>query len=74
MGTMAEGSSDPVAGRGGADAAAGRIPGPLGGNLLRHAHRNARDYERLVQHCGAPITWAAITLITLRIAQKEACP
>lgn len=36
-----------------------------------HAHRHARDCERLVQHSEALITWAAITLMTRRITQKK---
>ncbi|MFM9499492.1 IS5 family transposase [Streptomyces galilaeus] len=38
---------------------------------LMHARRHARDYERLVQHSEALITWAAITLMTRRITQKK---
>lgn len=37
---------------------------------LMHARRHARDYERLVQHSEALITWAAITLMTRRLSQK----
>lgn len=37
--------------------------------LDMHASRHARDYERLVQHSESPITWAAITLLTHRIAR-----
>lgn len=39
---------------------------PYGGN----AH--ARDYERLIQHSETLITWAAITLITRRLARNGA--
>ncbi|CAM5618763.1 hypothetical protein GCM10010343_12030 [Streptomyces avidinii] len=38
---------------------------------LMHARRHARDYERLVQHSEALITWAVITLMTRRIAQRK---
>lgn len=36
---------------------------------LMHARRRARDYERLVQHSEALITWDAITLTTRRITR-----
>jgi hypothetical protein len=39
-----------------------------------HARRHARDYERLVQHSETLITWAAITLMTRRLARKGATP
>lgn len=39
-----------------------------------HARRHARDYERLVQHSEALITWAAITLMTRRITQQKKTP
>lgn len=38
---------------------------------LMHARRHARDYERLVQQSEALITWAAITLMTRRIAHQD---
>jgi hypothetical protein len=41
---------------------------------MMRARRHARDYERLVQHSEALITWAAITLMTRRLAQKGATP
>lgn len=34
------------------------------------ARRNARDYERLPEVSEAVITWAAIRLMTRRLAQK----
>jgi transposase len=37
---------------------------------MMHARRHARDYERLVQHSETLITWAAITLMTKRLARK----
>ena len=39
---------------------------------MMHARRHARDYERLVQHSETLITWAAITLMTRRLARKGA--
>jgi transposase len=36
---------------------------------LSHARRLVRDYERLPQHSEALITWAAITLMTRRLAR-----
>jgi hypothetical protein len=39
-----------------------------------HARRHARDYERLIQHSETLITWAAITLMTRRLARKGATP
>lgn len=36
-----------------------------------HARRHARDYERLVQHAGSLIAWAAITLMTRRPTRKR---
>lgn len=36
---------------------------------MMHARRHARDYERLVQHSETLITWAAITLMTRRLAR-----
>ncbi|WP_369696692.1 IS5 family transposase [Streptomyces sp. XD-27] len=36
---------------------------------IMHARRHARDYERLVQHSETLITWAAITLMTRRLAR-----
>ena len=41
---------------------------------MMHARRHARDYERLVQHSETLITWAAITLMTRRLARKGATP
>lgn len=38
---------------------------------MMNARPHARDYERLVQHSEALITWAAITLMTRRITQKK---
>lgn len=38
---------------------------------IMQARRHARDYERLVQHSEALITWAALTLMTRRITQKK---
>ncbi len=38
---------------------------------MMHARRHARDYERLVQHSETLITWAAITLMTRRIARTK---
>ncbi len=35
---------------------------------MMHARRHARDYERLIQHSETLITWAAITLMTRRLA------
>ncbi|GLX40719.1 hypothetical protein Sros01_67920 [Streptomyces roseochromogenus] len=37
---------------------------------LMHARRHARDYERLVQHSEALITWAAISLMTRRLTSR----
>lgn len=37
---------------------------------ITQARRHARDYERLVQHSEALITWAAITLMTRRITRR----
>ncbi|WP_413229656.1 hypothetical protein [Kitasatospora purpeofusca] len=36
-----------------------------------NARRHARDYERLIQHSESLITWAAITLMTRRITQRQ---
>ncbi|MFF7601517.1 hypothetical protein [Streptomyces mirabilis] len=36
-----------------------------------HAHRYARDYERLVQHAEFLNPWAAITLMTRRLTQGK---
>jgi transposase len=41
---------------------------------MMHARRHARDYERLIQHSETLITWAAITLMTRRLARKGATP
>ncbi|GHF41677.1 hypothetical protein GCM10010359_50440 [Streptomyces morookaense] len=41
---------------------------------MMHARRHARDYERLVQHSETLITWAAITLMTRRLARKGVTP
>ncbi|WP_311033386.1 IS5 family transposase [Streptomyces luomodiensis] len=41
---------------------------------MMHARRHARDYERLVQHSETLITWAAITLMSRRLARKGATP
>ncbi|MFJ4188164.1 IS5 family transposase [Kitasatospora sp. NPDC089509] len=38
---------------------------------VMHARRHARDYERLVQHSESLITWAAVTLMTRRITQRQ---
>lgn len=38
---------------------------------ITQARRHTRDYERLVQHSEALITWAAITLMTRRITQEK---
>ncbi len=38
---------------------------------IMHARRHARDYERLIQHSESLITWAAITLMTRRITQRQ---
>ncbi|GAA0325328.1 hypothetical protein GCM10010302_75550 [Streptomyces polychromogenes] len=38
---------------------------------IMHARRHARDYERLIQHSGSLITWAAITLMTRRITPRQ---
>lgn len=38
---------------------------------MMHARRHARDYERLVQHSESLITWAAITLMTRRLARVK---
>jgi hypothetical protein len=38
---------------------------------MMHARRHARDYERLVQHSETLITWAAITLMTRRLARNR---
>ncbi|MGW3240450.1 hypothetical protein ACWDAY_33470, partial [Streptomyces olivaceus] len=35
---------------------------------MMNARRHARDYERLIQHSETLITWAAITLMTRRLA------
>lgn len=37
---------------------------------MMHARRHARDYERLIQHSETLITWAAITLMTRRLARS----
>jgi hypothetical protein len=39
---------------------------------IMHARRHARDYERLIQHSGSLITWAAITFMTSRITHRSA--
>ncbi|GAA1339857.1 hypothetical protein GCM10009647_083230 [Streptomyces sanglieri] len=41
---------------------------------MMNARRHARDYERLIQHSETLITWAAITLMTRRLARKGATP
>ena len=41
---------------------------------MMHVRRHARDYERLIQHSETLITWAAITLMTRRLARKGATP
>ncbi|MBX9399622.1 IS5 family transposase [Streptomyces sp. TRM72054] len=41
---------------------------------MMHARRHARDYERLIQHSETLITWAAITLMTRRLARKGTTP
>ncbi|MDP9863875.1 hypothetical protein J2S55_003141 [Streptosporangium brasiliense] len=41
---------------------------------MMHARRHARDCERLVQHSETLITWAAITLMTRRLAREGATP
>jgi transposase len=41
--------------------AAGWLSAPLA--WIMHARRHARDYDRLIQHSEALITWAAITLM-----------
>lgn len=41
---------------------------------MMHARRHARDYERLIQHSETLITWAAITLMTRRLARKGVAP
>lgn len=41
---------------------------------MMHARQHARDDERLIQHCETLITWAAITLMTRRLARKGATP
>lgn len=38
---------------------------------IMHAHRHARDYERLVQHSENLSPWAAITLMTRRLTQGK---
>lgn len=38
---------------------------------IMHARRHARGYERLIQHLESLITWAAITLMTRRIARRS---
>ncbi|GAA0691264.1 hypothetical protein GCM10009548_73900 [Streptomyces malaysiensis subsp. malaysiensis] len=41
---------------------------------MMQPRRRARDYERLIQHSETLITWAAITLMTRRLARKGATP
>ncbi len=41
---------------------------------MMHARRHAKDYERLIQHSETLITWAAITLMTRRLARKGTTP
>jgi transposase len=36
---------------------------------IMRARRNCRDYERLVQHAEAHITWSMVTLMTRRLAR-----
>lgn len=38
---------------------------------IMHAHRYARDYERLVQHSENLSPWAVITLMTRRLTQGK---
>lgn len=38
---------------------------------MMNARRDARDYERLIQHSETLITWAAITLMTRRPTRPE---
>ncbi|WP_307781644.1 MULTISPECIES: IS5 family transposase [unclassified Streptomyces] len=39
---------------------------------MMNARRHARDYERLIQHSETLITWAAITVMTRRLARRGA--
>ncbi|WP_420803476.1 hypothetical protein [Streptomyces naphthomycinicus] len=48
----------------------GRVAGERGLAWIMHAHRHARDYERLIQHSESLITWAAITLMTRIITRR----
>ncbi|KAB2340547.1 IS5 family transposase [Actinomadura rudentiformis] len=41
---------------------------------LMHARRTVRDYERLPAHAEAHIAWAAVTLMTRRLARLAAQP
>ncbi|ROQ72524.1 transposase [Streptomyces sp. CEV 2-1] len=41
---------------------------------MMNARRHARDYERLIQHSETLITWAAITVMTRRLARRGATP
>jgi transposase len=41
---------------------------------IMQARRNVRDYERLPQHSEAHITWAAITLMSRRLARLGDLP
>lgn len=38
---------------------------------LSHARRTVRDYERLPEHSEALLTWAAVTLMTRRLARAQ---
>lgn len=38
---------------------------------LNQARRNVRDYERLPEHSEGHLNWAAITLMTRRIARQQ---
>lgn len=41
---------------------------------MMHARRPARDYERLIQHSETLIAWAAISLMSRRLALRGATP
>lgn len=41
---------------------------------MMHARRHARDYERLIQHAETLTTWAAVTLMTRRLARQRRHP
>ncbi|MDH6137993.1 transposase [Kitasatospora sp. MAA4] len=38
---------------------------------LIRARRNVRDYERLPEHSESHLNWAAITMMTRRIAHQQ---